>query len=62
MCNLRIQKLAGIGGNILPPQTVTGSIFKSPSQIAIERRRRWVDRFKKIPPQRQGRRKDALGK
>ena len=62
MCNLRIQKLAGIGGNILPPQTVTGTIFKSSSQMVIERRRRWLDRFKKIPLQRRGRRKYALDK
>jgi hypothetical protein len=57
MCNLRIQKLAGIGGNILPPQTVTGTIFKSSSQMVIERRRRWLDRFKKVPRYKQIRRK-----
>ena len=50
MCNQRYILLAGINGRyITARQAAAHSPFQSPSMVATQRRRRWFNRFKKLP-------------
>jgi len=52
MCNIRIQILAGLRPphiNMQQVATQPNTVFATPSFVAIQRRRRYLNRFKRLP-------------